>query len=89
MTAKSTPRRPLVCCKAWTDTDLERRAAWRYQAIHELGHSRVPFSLEKLAFLTNLELPEAKTLLKEAQTLKWIRYAPDGHLWVGNLSGKR
>lgn len=58
------------CCAGWETVSAERRATWPWQALHELGHSRVPFTLAYYRELARLDTNrEADKVLRGALEL--------------------
>lgn len=77
------------CCKAWDDLAAAQRAEWAWQVLHEMAHSRVPFSVRRLADLARLDLQTATQLAASGRIRKWITYTDTPGLLVGALSKKR
>lgn len=72
------------CCKAWDDLGGDRRARWDWQVIHQLSHSRIPFSATTFAERANVDEDRALFLIREAKRLKWL-FSGDPGTWFGRL----
>jgi hypothetical protein len=82
--------RPLVCCRAFTDDiTVSQRAEFAWQALHELAHGRVPFSVERLAELARVEGDAAGALIELARFHRWVTSIGTAGLFVGALPRKR
>jgi hypothetical protein len=83
---------PELCCAAWRALQPDQRAAWPWQALHQLAHSPVPFSASTLAELARIPGAEAERLIAHGQHHRWIaRIAPARRpaLWRGCLPRER
>lgn len=83
------------CCKAWDDLPAERRAKWGWQVLHTWAHSRVPFTVDRLADTGRISIDQAAKAVEIARQRKWLFRAgggastPDDHLYVGRLAPRR
>lgn len=75
------------CCAAWEKLERDRRLTWHWQALHELCHSRVPFSRERYSQIAHLTQRDALGLLDTAREMGW--WVASGGLHLGNLPRKR
>jgi hypothetical protein len=85
---RPTPRRRLECCRPWDDLPADERATWKWQVLHQLGHSRVAFSPGHYAGVARITELEAKALIDRAYHRKWLFHTDIPGLWVGRLSAK-
>lgn len=77
-----------ICCKAWMDLAATQREQWKFQALHQYGHSRTSFSVETFAFSARVPVPEAVQLIADAELRKWL-WTPQEGVWVGRLTPRR
>lgn len=85
---------PPVCCDLWT-TFRYRTRPWA--VLHELAHSRIPFSVTFLAEQTEIDATQAEAMCRKAEVLQWVTQPHlDGDLkpgvtalYVGQLTRKR
>ena len=89
MATKTAPKRRYECCRPWDELQEDNRGAWPYQVLHELSHSRVPFSIQRYASLAKLDDGVATSMIIDGVKLKWIRYADVAGLYIGRLARKR
>jgi hypothetical protein len=85
--ASAEPKGRERCCKAWNDLAANRRALWRWQALHQCSHSRVPISVATFAQLARVEDERAERLLRWAVEAGWMHYM--GGLYGGRLAARR
>jgi hypothetical protein len=79
-----------VCCRLFSVLEPERQKQWKYQALHELGHSRLPFSPELLAHHARTSDRETWELLRDGIFRRWIKESePLRGQYVGLLPKKR
>lgn len=71
-----TTRPKIECCRKWEDLDPDDRRRLRWQVLHQLGHSRLPFTLERYADLAHVSLVDAATLVGVAQRRSWVAQLP-------------
>lgn len=79
---------PYRCCKIWSDELATRRAKWEYQALHQLSHSRVPFSRQTFQALANVPDDQVDELIHYGETMRWIRRYGD-ETYLGRLTKRR
>lgn len=83
-----------TCCPAWDELAADRRAKWGWQALHAWGHSRVPFSVDRLAETAGITPEAAADAVEIARQRKWVRRAgiaerTGARLYVGVLTARR
>lgn len=81
------PRPARMCCASWGRLTDEQRAAWPWQALHELCHGRVPFSRGHYAEVARLSVREAWNHLEDAKRDGW--WVPSHGQCLGQLRRKR
>jgi hypothetical protein len=79
------PAAGVGCCPAWDRLADVDRAQWAWQVLHQLAHSRIPFSAERFTNLAECSGAEAGRLIAIARHYRWIVHY-DGQ-WVGRLGG--
>lgn len=62
-----------VCCRLFTVLEPEKQKQWKYQALHELGHSRLPFTPLLLAHYARTGDRDTEELLREGSYRRWIK----------------
>jgi hypothetical protein len=73
MTDKATGREvPVQCCRKYMDLPSDRRGKWLWQVLHRWSHSRIPFTLARLADDGRATPAEAADAIKAAIDRKWI-----------------
>ena len=77
------------CCKAWDDVETVHRQDRAWQVLHQMSHSRVPFSLACFADLARLDEARASYVLAEGRVRKLIGFTDEAGLYVGRLAPKR
>jgi hypothetical protein len=81
-------RAPVECCRDFMALSAEQRREWRWQALHQLAHSRTTFSPATFADIARLGPKYAGHLIDEAERMRWI-WTPAEGVWVGRLTPKR
>lgn len=65
-------RTKIECCRKWEDLDPADRRRMQWQVLHQLAHSRLPFSLERYAELAGVSLVDATALVGVARERSWV-----------------
>jgi hypothetical protein len=73
------------CCPAWDRLAGVDRSQWAWQVLHQLAHSRIPFTTDGFTHLAGCAGPEAGRLITIARHHRWIVHR-DG-VWLGRLGG--
>lgn len=76
------------CCKGWAALTDRQRSEFRWQMLHELSHSRVPFSQRTAEEIARVDSRTADQMIRQAAQLRWLVEMGD-QLFMGALSRKR
>jgi hypothetical protein len=87
MTSKSGPE-PVVCCRPWTDLGVTDRDDWAWQVLHQLSHSRNPFSAETFSGFARVDVRRGRELIESGLSMHWL-YPLTRTVYVGRLRAHR
>jgi hypothetical protein len=87
--AGATRSRKLECCRPWEDVPATDRLLWPWQVVHQLAHSRVAFTVARLADMARIPEAEAEVLVEQAHHRKWLFHSDVPTLWVGRLPARK
>lgn len=79
---------PAPCCKKWDELPAARRQKWPWQVLHTYAHSRVPFTVGRLAEVGLITEEQAAKAVQIAVERDWVHLAGP-KLYVGRLAARR